>query len=56
MQSIDLVPDRTEAFALTLTNAGGQVAQAVTVQVNPPTPTPEPTPAPTESPPASGGP
>jgi hypothetical protein len=50
MQSNDIVPDRTEAFALTLTNAGGQVTQAVTVQVIPATPTPEPTPAPTETP------
>jgi hypothetical protein len=53
MRSIDIVPDRTTAYALTLTNAGGQLNQAVTVQVVLPTPTPEPspTPQPTEPPP-----
>jgi FHA domain-containing protein len=51
MQSIDIVPDRTTAYALTLTNAGGQLNQAVTVQVVPATPTPEPTPEPTPQPP-----
>ncbi|MBV9133508.1 MAG: hypothetical protein JO318_12470 [Chloroflexi bacterium] len=49
MQSIDIVPDRTTAYALTLSNAGGQLNQAVTVQVVPATPTPEPTPQPTEA-------
>jgi hypothetical protein len=50
MQSIDIVPDRTTAYALTLTNAGGQLNQAVTVEVVPATPTPEPTPPPSETP------
>lgn len=53
MRSIDIVPDRTTAYALTLTNGGGQLNQAVTVQVLPPPPTPEPTPEPTPAPPPS---
>lgn len=54
MRSIDIVPDRSTAYALTLTNAGGQLTQAVSVQVIVPTPTPEPsvTPAPSDTPPA----
>ena len=58
MRSIDIVPDRSTAYALTLTNAGGQLTQAVSVQVIVPTPTPEPsaTPAPTDVPPPPGPP
>ncbi|MBV9174710.1 MAG: FHA domain-containing protein [Chloroflexi bacterium] len=56
LQNIDVVPDRTSTYALTVTNDGGQLTQAVTVQVIAATPTPAPTPSagPTESPPPNG--
>jgi pSer/pThr/pTyr-binding forkhead associated (FHA) protein len=49
LQTINIAPDQSGVYALTLTNAGGQVTQAVTVIVRPaPPPPPEPTPAPVE--------
>jgi hypothetical protein len=47
MQSVNIAPDQTRAYALTLTNASGQITQAVTVEIKPAAPTPAPTPNPT---------
>jgi hypothetical protein len=58
LQNVDVVPDQTEAFVLTLSNAGGQLTQAVSVQVTPqpPTPTPLPSTEPTDTAPQPAGP
>jgi len=49
MQTMNIAPDQTSVYALTIVNAGGQVTQAVTVTVRPP-PEPTPTPGPARSP------
>ena len=54
LQTINIAPDQSGVYALTLTNAGGEITQAVTVIVRPappPPPEPTPTPGPQEAPP-----
>ena len=43
MQTINLAPDQTRVYAITLTNGGGQLTQAVTIEVKPAPPPPQPT-------------
>jgi pSer/pThr/pTyr-binding forkhead associated (FHA) protein len=55
LQTINIAPDQSGVYALTIANAGGEITQAVTVMVRPAPPPPpappEPTPGPAEAPP-----